>query len=208
MLCAGGITATMIVLLLPLSIPGAIGDSRYDMDQPVLRSGSPTGRRVCTHVNSAATVRFSSKYKDFVTELLTKIQLAPMAPGGDYSSLRIGMPCVRRDDGLWLEFGVFRGKTIRMMDAFRSAHGGGIIYGFDSFQGLPEQWQNSARDARRWSSKGAFSLRGRPPFAETNTIKWVRGWYNESLPPFLAAHSGRDLSLVHIDCDLYSSTAS
>eukprot|EP00965_Chrysotila_dentata_P032395 1080024-Pleurochrysis_carterae.AAC.1 len=197
----------MMIVVMSLSTVGVIGDSRH-VNKSMLHSGSPKGTGPCAHVHRGAIVHFSSKYEDFVNELLAKIKLAPMAPGSDHHSLLVSMPCVRQDDGLWLEFGVYRGNTIRMMDTFRSAHGGGSVYGFDSFQGLPEKWQNSAPVSTRFTSKGAFNLQGRPPFAETSTIKWVRGWYNESLPPFLAAHSGRDLSLVHIDCDLYSSTAS
>src|SRR5262245_13711354 len=58
--------------------------------------------------------------------------------------------------GLWLEFGVSVGTTTTALAecaAAASAH----LYGFDSFEGLPEEWVVS--DDETWS-RGAFS--GRP----------------------------------------------
>jgi hypothetical protein len=36
-------------------------------------------------------------------------------------------------------------------------------------------------------------------------VKLHRGWFNESLPPFLSANPG-SAAFLHIDCDIYSST--
>ena len=41
--------------------------------------------------------------------------------------------------GLALEFGVYSGQTLKMIAA---ARGGGEVYGFDSFEGLPEPWRS------------------------------------------------------------------
>jgi hypothetical protein len=95
-------------------------------------------------------------------------------------------------DGLWLEFGVYKGETIRYIaDKTKT-----IVYGFDSFKGNPDDWRSEHR-------KGEFALRQMPSFPRN--IKVVTGWFKDSLPKFLAAHN-EPVSFIHIDCDLYSST--
>ena len=75
------------------------------------------------------------------------------------------------------------------------------IYGFDSFQGLPEDWDiGSGRKA----PKEAFDMRGGLPNVMSN-VKLVKGFYNDTLAPWLATHAG-SVRLLHLDCDLYSSS--
>lgn len=99
-----------------------------------------------------------------------------------------------QENTLWLEFGVATGRTINYISNFTN----GIVYGFDSFEGLPEDWRNGF-------GKGAFSREGNFPPVHQN-VQLVKGWFNESLPPFLEEHSTKKISFIHIDCDLYSST--
>ncbi|KAI0386368.1 hypothetical protein F5Y04DRAFT_243921 [Hypomontagnella monticulosa] len=96
------------------------------------------------------------------------------------------------EKGMALEFGVYSGSTLRLIASRRS---GGEVYGFDSFKGLPESW-------RTMFEAGKFAVDTLPkvPGAEL-----VVGWFDETLSPFLAKHSG-PIALLHIDCDLYSST--
>lgn len=69
------------------------------------------------------------------------------------------------------------------------------VYGFDSFEGLPEAW---------WTRpKGTFS--SPPPRVSNPNGHLVKGWYDESVPQFFSGWSGR-IAILHIDCDLYSST--
>lgn len=98
--------------------------------------------------------------------------------------------------GHYLEFGVFRGHTIR----FISKHlpEGSTIHGFDSFVGLPEAWGGFDLGAR------AFNRGGRMPSVPKN-VKLYKGWFSEVLPGWTAANPG-PVAYVHIDCDLYSST--
>jgi hypothetical protein len=101
--------------------------------------------------------------------------------------------------GLWLEFGVSIGtSTATLADCAGAA--GSHLYGFDSFEGLPEDWVVS--DDETWS-KGAFT--GRPSVVPDN-VELVDGWFDDTLPGFLDTHPGR-VAFAHIDCDLYSSTA-
>ena len=50
----------------------------------------------------------------------------------------------------------------------------------------------------------------KPPRLENvpqGAAEFVVGWFNETLAPFLAGHS-ENVSFLHVDCDLYSSTRS
>lgn len=94
-------------------------------------------------------------------------------------------------EGLVLEFGVYFGRSLRVLAARNP-----MVHGFDSFEGLPEAW-NEAEGA------GAYSTLGQRPRV-TNTELHV-GWFEDSLPGFLERHPG-PVRLLHVDCDLYSST--
>ncbi|WP_181707050.1 class I SAM-dependent methyltransferase [Chthonobacter rhizosphaerae] len=95
-------------------------------------------------------------------------------------------------DGLRLEFGVWSGRTIN-----RIANGTmGKVYGFDSFEGLPQDW-------RPGFEKGTFLRQDLPQVAPN--VELVVGWFDRTLPAFLDEHPG-PISLLHVDCDLYSST--
>ncbi|MDU0290016.1 class I SAM-dependent methyltransferase [Saccharothrix longispora] len=94
--------------------------------------------------------------------------------------------------GMALEFGVYTGTTLKMIAA---ALADNQVYGFDSFVGLPEAW-------RTGFDAGAFGVEELPdvPGAEL-----VAGWFDETLPGFMAEHPG-EVAFLHVDCDLYSST--
>ncbi|KAK6948115.1 hypothetical protein Daesc_009879 [Daldinia eschscholtzii] len=93
-------------------------------------------------------------------------------------------------EGMALEFGVYQGTTLGKIAASRS----GGVYGFDSFEGLPETW--------RWEfRRGVFAVEAPP---EIPGAELVVGWFDKTLAPFLAEHPG-PIALLHIDSDLYSS---
>lgn len=103
-----------------------------------------------------------------------------------------------KDDGLWLEFGVYAGGTINRIARYTNH----MVYGFDSFEGLPETWQR--RDANGVTyPKGTFSLGGRLPQVAPNVVL-IKGWYKDTLPTFLANTPG-PVSFLHVDSDIYSS---
>ena len=98
--------------------------------------------------------------------------------------------------GIVAEFGVWSGRTINMIaDHFGE---GVIVHGFDSFEGLPEDWNDQYR-------KGAFHTQGSLPAVRSN-VTLHKGWFEDTVPPFSAANMGEPVALLHIDCDLYSST--
>ena len=95
--------------------------------------------------------------------------------------------------GLILEFGVGAGTSLRVLAEATPR----VIAGFDSFQGLPEDW-------RTGFAKGAFA-QVRPPAELGAHVRLVEGLFEATLPGFLAANPG-PVALLHVDCDLYSST--
>ena len=100
--------------------------------------------------------------------------------------------------GIVAEFGVYRGTTIRQLaNMFPDED----VYGFDSFVGLPEPWVRSETSVY---PAGRFSLGGQMPDVPQNVLL-VPGWFHEALPAFLDVVA-RPFKLMHIDCDLYSST--
>lgn len=98
------------------------------------------------------------------------------------------------DSGPVLEFGVYRGRTIRFLANLlpNTPH-----YGFDSFEGFPD-------DGRRdWQQD--FRVDKKPTVPSNVTL--VEGFFDNSLPIFLANNPNiTPPRLIHVDCDLYSST--
>ena len=103
------------------------------------------------------------------------------------------------DWGMNLEFGVFSGTTINALASHRpDLH----FDGFDSFTGLPEDWDMGDKFVKG----DAFDRRGVLPKVEKNVTLW-EGWFNEILEPFLEEKDDSSvISFLHVDCDIYSST--
>lgn len=97
------------------------------------------------------------------------------------------------NNGLWLEFGVCSGNTINII----SSQTNNIVYGFDSFLGLPEDWGNH-------QPKGMYSTEGKLPDVRDN-VELVVGLFQDTLEKFLEDHS-EPVAYLHLDADLYSST--
>ncbi|MGI9386114.1 MAG: tetratricopeptide repeat protein [Methyloligellaceae bacterium] len=94
--------------------------------------------------------------------------------------------------GLYLEFGVNYGRTIRVIASSTER----VVHGFDSFDGLPDDWGDE--------KKGSYSTYGELPDVPPNVVLH-KGWFSETLPPFLDSESAT-VAFANIDCDLYSST--
>lgn len=97
---------------------------------------------------------------------------------------------------LYLEFGVHRGESMKLWSQLLT-HPQSQLHGFDSFEGLPEDW--TLHDG-----KGTFSTGGQTPVLADRRVKFIPGWFEATLPEYvLPAH---DRLVVHLDADLYSST--
>ena len=96
------------------------------------------------------------------------------------------------NDGLVLEFGVATGTSIERIRKLTKRK----VYGFDSFEGLPEDWNPK-------DPKGSFKC---DPPEVSDGIYLIRGLFQDTLDDFLKQHGG-SVALCHIDSDLYSSAA-
>ena len=119
-------------------------------------------------------------------------------------------------DGLWLEFGVYRGRSINFISSLTNNK----VYGFDSFEGLHEHWDNQ-------NPRGVYSLDGSIPEGAIDgdngenpgmydssptkkTKPWnsnvvlVKGYFEQTLPEFTKKHN-QPVAFMNIDSDLYSS---
>lgn len=98
-------------------------------------------------------------------------------------------------NGLCVEYGVWRGRSIN----FFASQTKEMIYGFDSFEGLQEDWHG-------WAfPKGTFNLDGVLPPVPAN-VTLIKGWFDKTLPAFLREHP-EPFSFIHIDCDTYEATS-
>ena len=131
-----------------------------------------------------------SRLKSF--QYLSHIKPMPRLLGSGYTVLKKAYEAMSLKDGLILEFGVRHGTSIRQLASFTSKP----IYGFDSFEGLPEDWHQE--------SKEVYSTRGKIPKAPPH-VTLIPGWFEETLPLFLEKRE-EDVALINIDCDIYSST--
>jgi hypothetical protein len=95
-------------------------------------------------------------------------------------------------EGMYLEFGVHTGGTLRTLVEHAPT---GTVFGFDSFEGLPEDW-------RAGFVAGTFAVEDVP---EVPGAEIVVGWFDQVLPGFLAEHP-EEVAFLHMDADLYSST--
>src|SRR6187549_2495149 len=83
---------------------------------------------------------------------------------------------VRDRKVLYLEFGVASGASMKHW-VRELRHKESALYGFDSFEGLPEEsgpWQ-----------KGQFSSAGRIPAISDSRLTFVKGWFDQTLPSFV-----------------------
>lgn len=108
--------------------------------------------------------------------------------------------CMRREreaalNGLILEFGVAGGVSTRIIAQSAAPR---TVHGFDSFEGLPGDWSGTHEQ------KGRYTQRGKLPRVPAN-VKLHKGWFDQTLPGFLAATPGA-VSFVNVDCDVYDST--
>lgn len=96
-----------------------------------------------------------------------------------------------------LEFGVFKGHTLAIIAEAAKALPGVEVFGFDSFEGLPHDWEHTV------CKKGTFSTNGVVPDIDGATI--YPGWFEDTIPQYLADHD-LPIGFLHLDADLYSST--
>ena len=90
------------------------------------------------------------------------------------------------------EFGVWMGESFRyLMKSYKKG------FGFDTFEGLPEDWRSVP--------KGSYSSFGKVP--EVLGGEFIVGEFDKTLPSFFATERPK-AALINLDADLYGSTLS
>jgi O-methyltransferase len=136
----------------------------------------------------------------FAIETLYNPRQPKLAVDGRVSLYRHAAELVGKDRPItYLEFGVADGPSFREMIA-EFSHPDTLFVGFDSFIGLPEDWLMHKR--------GTFSNRGSPPPIDDPRVRFVQGWFQNTLHDSLALLGDRLKGpvLIHYDCDIYYAT--
>jgi hypothetical protein len=106
--------------------------------------------------------------------------------------LSIAAEHTRAVAGIAMEFGVFQGITLRHIA--KEIGPSRRVIGFDTFEGLPDDWGSLLR-------KGTFATTA-PAFSDLLNVGLEVGRIEETLPRFLQGNL-QPISLVHIDCPYY-----
>lgn len=93
-----------------------------------------------------------------------------------------------------LEFGVYKGVSLKQLRKNLTQEYS--LYGFDSFEGLPEHWTGTKTYPKQFSTGGVIP--------KISGVKFYKGWFVDTLPEYLTI--AEPIALLHVDCDLYSST--
>ena len=103
-------------------------------------------------------------------------------------------------DGLFVELGAYKGRTANFLAALNPHK---TIYTFDSYQGLPANWDRGdlivPGTAAAWPA-------GDPLPSFLLNVELKLGWFSETLPKFVDLHD-EPIAFLHVDCDIYESTA-
>ena len=139
----------------------------------------------------------SDRYIAFLLSTLPKLARTRLyRPGWPFPMRRFAvldraLRVLRPLPGIALEFGVYRGRSLRHAARRQRAR---KFYGFDSFQGLPPDgrpdWQIDFATA---------TLPEVPP-----NCRLIPGWFADTIPAFLRKDDS-GIAFVGIDCDVYSS---
>jgi hypothetical protein len=158
---------------------------------------------------------YDDAYRAFIARTLAgirgcKISGHPLL----WEASRLARPTREDSDGLLLDLGVWLGWSTRLI----SDASGRQVYGFDTFEGLVEDWQI---DDQMLLKQGTFSL-SEPlaqrtmrdtgvslddgiPAALGRKVRFVKGSTYDTLAPFLADRPDAPISLFHMDLDTYES---
>lgn len=156
---------------------------RYLIRYELLRAVSPSNLQ--TELQRRATVSSATYVEQHMSQCDPTIS--------DLDLLARAFSLAKFDQNqLVLEFGVFSGRTINHLASLARVK----VYGFDSFEGLPERWRSGF-------PQGFFKVDSLPRVKPN--VELVKGLFNDTLPAFIQAHP-EPVGFLHIDCDLYSST--
>ena len=131
-----------------------------------------------------------------------------------WEASRLPKPSSQDSDELLLDLGVWIGWSTRLISDASDR----TVYGFDTFEGLVEDWQIddqavikrgtfslSEPFAQRFIRDTGVSLHDGVPDALGRKVQFIRGSTYETLAPFLTDRPAAPIKLFHMDLDTYES---
>ena len=105
----------------------------------------------------------------------------------------------KNQNDLFLEFGVFEGESINTFARILKTKNL-EIFGFDSFEGLEEDW-----NMNEYNPIGTFSLNKKKPKVKDN-VKLIQGKVQDTLEEFLKTNKEKKIIFSHLDMDTFTPT--
>jgi len=99
----------------------------------------------------------------------------------------------------YIELGVYQGQSFKWW-VEHNTHPNSRFYGFDTFEGLPEDWGLHFKKG----SMNAVSI----PSIQDDRAQFIKGLFQDTIPGFLQEtplNNGKR-KIIHFDADLFSST--
>lgn len=120
----------------------------------------------------------------------------------DYSKRYMLYDFLLKDQNLkepvtYIEFGVAKGISFKWW-VENNKHSDSRFYGFDTFEGLPENWGDF--------KVGDMSADSKFPEINDTRVEFLKGLFQNTLPQFLKNYNSDNRKVIHMDADLYSST--
>ncbi len=158
---------------------------------------------------------YDDAYRAFIGRTLGDIRGCKI-PGHPllWEASRLARPGRGDSDGLLLDLGVWLGWSTRLISDASDRQ----VYGFDTFEGLVEDWQVDDQIlfergtfsleeplAQRSMRDTGVSLHDGIPAALGRKVQFIKGSTYDTLAPFLADRPGAPISLFHMDLDTYES---
>ena len=155
--------------------------------------------------NSIQVLHPVGKYKPYqddlkATEFVKKHLKNARSFDTDADTLRFASDSISIKNGFFLEMGVATGRSINFIAALNPKL---KIYGFDSFEGLPQDWDRG--DV--YSKRGTFGFKKKSfdlPLLK-NVIAY-KGLFKDVLPKFKTQIlKNHPIAFLHMDSDIYQS---
>jgi hypothetical protein len=102
-----------------------------------------------------------------------------------------------QSDICYLEFGVAAGNSFKWW-AEHNGNPKSQFHGFDTFEGLPEDWGVF--------KAGDMSTGSKFPDIKDERVTFHKGLFQKTLPGFIQKANWSQRKVIHMDADLYSST--
>lgn len=158
-----------------------------------------------TSYNSTQVLHFIGKAKPYqddpkATEFVKKYLQKAKALDTDADTLRLASDAVAIKNGFYLEMGVGTGRSINFIAGLNPSR---KIYGFDSFEGLPKEWNRG--DVYHKPTTFAFKDKNYH-FPTLKNVIIYKGLFKDVLPKFKKQIlKDSPIAFLHIDSDLYES---